>query len=73
MISEIQETDELIDKKNRPSIIIYMIQKDDTLWDIAKRYNTTVDEIVLANNVLSPTTLMPGEKIIIEKKVDINF
>ena len=50
-----------------------MIQKDDTLWDIAKRYNTTVDEIVLANNVLSPTTLMPGEKIIIEKKVDINF
>ncbi len=36
MISEIQETDELIDKKNRPSIIIYMIQKDDTLWDIAK-------------------------------------
>lgn len=73
MISEIQETDELIDKKNRPSMTIYMIQKDDTLWDIAKRYNTTVDEIVLANDVLSPTTLMPGEKIIIEKKVDINF
>ncbi len=73
MISEIQETDELIDKKNRPSIIIYIIQKDDTLWDIAKRYNTTIEEIISANDVLSPNTLMPGEKIIIEKKVDINF
>lgn len=73
IVSQIEETDELIDKKNRPSIIIYMVQKDDSLWDIAKRYNTTVEEIVLANNVISPNTLMPGEKIIIEKKVDINF
>ena len=72
-VSQIEETDELIDKKNRPSIIIYMVQKDDSLWDIAKRYNTTVEEIVSTNNVISPNTLMPGEKIVIEKKVDINF
>lgn len=73
IISEIEETEEVVDKRNRPSITIYMVQKEDILWDIAKRYNTTVEEIVLSNNITSPSTLMPGEKIIIEKKIDVDF
>lgn len=73
IISEISETDEIIDKKNRPSIAVYIVQKDDVLWDISKRYNTTVEEIIESNNITSPSTLMPGEKIIIEKKIDIEF
>lgn len=73
IVGELEKTEELIDKKNRPSITIYMVQKNDILWDIAKRYNTTVEEIIVSNNILSPSTLMPGEKIIIEKKVDIEF
>ncbi len=60
IINEIKETDAPIDKKNRPSIIVYIVQKDDVLWDISKRYNTTVEEIILANNITSPSTLMPG-------------
>ena len=50
-----------------------MVQKEDKLWDIAKRYNTTMEEIILTNDISSPSTLMQGEKIIIEKKVDIDF
>lgn len=73
IVGEIEETDEIIDKKEGPSIIIYIVQNDDELWDISKRYNTTVEEIILANDIASPSTLMPGEKIIIEKKVDIEF
>ncbi|NMB26909.1 MAG: DUF3794 domain-containing protein [Tissierellia bacterium] len=73
IINEIAETDEIIDRKDRPSIIVYIVQKGDVLWDISKRYNTTVEEIILANNITSPSTLMPGEKIIIEKKVNIDF
>ena len=73
ILSNIEETGELIDKKSMPSIIVYMVQKDDILWDIAKRYHTTVEEIIESNNILSPSNLMPGEKIIIEKKVDVNF
>lgn len=73
IISNIEETNEIIDKKSRPSVIVYIVQKDDKLWDIAKRYNTTVEDIVQSNNILSPSNLMPGEKIIIEKKVDIDF
>lgn len=73
VINLIDETGELIDKKNRPSITIYIVQKDDILWDIAKRYNTTLEEIQGANENINPDNIMPGEKIIIEKKVDISF
>lgn len=73
MISNIEETEKIIDKKNRPSITIYIVQKDDVLWDIAKRYNTTVEELITSNNITSPSNLMPGEKIIIEKRIEIEF
>jgi len=73
IIQEIESTDELINKKKRSSITVYIVQKEDILWDIAKRYNTTVEEIVLSNNLSSPDNLMPGEKIIIEKHVDMKF
>ena len=73
VINLIDETGEIIDKKNRPSITIYIVQKGDVLWDIAKRYNTTLEEIQGANENLSPNNIMPGEKIIIEKKVDLSF
>lgn len=73
VIKSLEETGELIDKKNRPSITIYIVQRNDILWDIAKRYNTTIEEILQANENLSPNNIMPGEKIIIEKTVDISF
>jgi LysM repeat protein len=68
-INEIQETGELINKKDKPSITIYIAQKDDSMWDIAKRYNTTIDEIITSNNLTS-NEISTGDKIIIEKKVD---
>ena len=73
IILNLVETDEYIDKRKRPSITIYIVQKNDTLWDIAKRYNTTVEDLISSNNIISLDNLMPGEKIIIEKIVDINF
>lgn len=73
VINSIDETGELIDKRNRPSITIYIVQKEDILWDIAKRYNTTMEEILQANENISSGNIMPGEKIIIEKKIDVSF
>lgn len=72
-ILDLKESEDYIDKTKRPSIIIYVIQKGDSLWNIAKRYNTTVDELISSNDISSPDILMPGEKIIIEKNVDMNF
>ncbi len=73
IILNLESTDKLIDKKSRSSITIYIVQKGDMLWDIAKRYNTTMEEIVLSNNLSPSELIMPGEKIIIEKLVDVDF
>ena len=73
IVTEAEDTGETIDRFSRPSITIYIVQKDDTLWDIAKRYNTTVEEIIKTNDIISPENIMPGEKIIIEKNVSFQL
>lgn len=52
-----------------PSMTVYQIKKGDTLWSLAKRYNTTVKEIQELNDITSPENLKEGQKIIILKKV----
>ena len=44
---------------------IYIVKKGDTLYSIAKRYNTTVQKIVNNNNIRNPNLIYPGERIII--------
>lgn len=66
---EVKELEELINNKDRSSITIYMVQKNDTVWDIAKRYSTTVEDIVSTNDI-EEDNLIVGEKIIIEKHLD---
>lgn len=73
LVKEVEETEEIIDKREGPSITVYIVQTGDILWDIAKRYKTTVEEILEANENINGDNIMPGEKIIIEKKVDIAF
>ncbi|AWZ49334.1 peptidase M23 [Clostridiaceae bacterium 14S0207] len=51
--------------KKKASIIIYVVQKGDTLWKIAKRYNTTIENIVKVNNIEEPEKLKEGTKLII--------
>lgn len=72
-IKEIIETGEIINKKDKPSIIIYIVQRGDMLWDIAKRYNTTIDEILYSNKILNGNDVKVGDKIIIEKKIDFTL
>ena len=42
----------------------YIVQAGDSLYSIAKRFNTTVDEIIKSNNLTS-TLLQIGDKLII--------
>lgn len=39
----------------------YIVQPGDSLWSIARRFGTTVDAIVAANNVVNPDLIYPGE------------
>ena len=69
-IKDIGETSEPIDKSQIPSISIYIVQKGDLLWDVAKRYNTTIEDILSSNNLESSYEIKVGDKIIIEKSLD---
>ena len=72
-IKNIEETGELINLNDRASITIYFVQKGDLLWDIAKRYNSTIDDILQSNNLDSSYEAKVGDKIIIEKSIDNKF
>lgn len=53
-------------KKNLPSVIGYLVKKDDTLWSIAKNYYTTVGCLKEINE-LDSDEIMPGDKLVILK------
>ena len=43
--------------------INYTIKRGETLWDIAREYGTTVQEIANINNIQNPNLIFPGETI----------
>jgi LysM repeat protein len=43
----------------------YVVESDDTLWDIADRFGTTVEAIVAANNLANAADLQIGQELII--------
>lgn len=51
------------------SVIIYVVKNGDTLWKIAKRFGSTVDDIVRVNGIERPDRINAGEKIYIPKYV----
>lgn len=53
---------------SQPSLTIYFVQPGDTLWSIAKRYYTTIDDITRINGLDDADTINPGQQIIIPKK-----
>ncbi len=50
----------------RPSLVIYFTEEGDTLWNIAKRYGTTVEKIKAANG-LETDDFLVGAKLLIPK------
>ena len=51
--------------KKKSSITIYVVGKGDTLWELAKRYRTTMDDIIRLNELEDPDYLVPGQKLLI--------
>ena len=54
----------LLPNKETNSEGIYTVEKGDTLYSIANRYNVTVDDLISSNN-LETTSLSIGQKLII--------
>jgi len=51
-----------------PSIIVYNVKPGENMWEIAKRFNTTVEEVAQINEFEKDTKLKGGEKVILIKK-----
>lgn len=67
IVSDIKEGDfDYNGVKNLPGITGYVVRPEDTLWDIAKRYGTTVSKIMETNN-LSSEEIKSGMKILVVK------
>ena len=67
VISDISMEDE--ENMEDYSVVIYMVKSGDTLWKIAKRFGSTVDDIARVNGMERPDRLNIGEKIYIPKYV----
>lgn len=54
-----------------PGIVGYLVQAEDSLWKIAKRFHTTVDNIMMTNN-LTTEHVQPGDCLILVKEISRN-
>ena len=53
--------------RSMPGITVYMVKATDTMWDIAKRFYTTVEEICELNQ-LENDSLSEGQPLLLIKK-----
>lgn len=54
-----------------PSITVYVVKQGDTLWELAKKYNTTVKDIQEINGLDLADPLHPDQKILIVKNENL--
>lgn len=62
-IEKIEE--EAIDLKDISSINIYVVKEGDSIWKIAKKYKTSMDNIIQTNKLENPDLINIGEKILV--------
>lgn len=51
------------------SVTVYCIQPGDSLWDIAKKYNTSPEDLIEINELSGAEDIYPGLKLLVLKKV----
>lgn len=65
IIDEIEMSEE--ENNANPSMVIYIVKEGDTLWNIAKKYKTTMEDIINVNNLENPNMLSIGQKLFIPR------
>lgn len=57
------------DKKNcnQYSMVIYFVKPKDTLWQIAKKFDSTIEEIARVNEIEDVDRIMPGQQLYIPR------
>ncbi len=65
-ITECEWEEKAEGEDNNPDLVIYFVRGNDTLWNIAKKYGTTVEKIKTANH-METDSLLAGSKILIPR------
>lgn len=69
LITGVEESEkDMMVVESMPSLTIYVADQQDTMWDIAKKYNTTIKDIMSINE-LKEEAVMPGQKLLVVKKL----
>ena len=65
---------ELKEQRNKEiySIIIYFVKEGDSLWNIAKRFRSTVEDIARVNNIEDENKIYPGQQLFVPRYVYTN-
>ena len=67
MVTDLQE-EEVSEHVAQPGAVIVTVQSGDTLWNIAKKYRTTPERILMMNDIENPDRLYVGQKLLILRK-----
>lgn len=67
LVTDIQLKEMEKTPKNMAGAVIYKVQPGDSLWSIAKHYDTTIERILMVNDIENPDEVYSGQKILIIK------
>lgn len=67
IIDNIEILDDSRNEEDYDSLILYIVKDGDTLWKIAKKFNSTVEQIARMNGIENPNKIDVGQKIYIPK------
>lgn len=68
IISAVVEPMDMQKIQQMPGIVGYIVQQGDSLWKIAKKFHTTVDNVMMTN-ALTDASIKPGDRLILVKEV----
>ena len=67
IIDNIQIEDKNQENEDYDSLILYIVKPGDTLWKIAKKFNSTIEDIARMNGIEDSNKLDVGQKLYIPK------
>ena len=67
LIDDVQKDEQILNSDQDYSVVVYIVKKGDTLWNIAKRFKTTVDFIARTNGIEDENKILVGQKLYIPR------